>query len=275
MKRVAAFILGILSVISAGVWAVSGGGFPSRPTFQAVRVGSPRAVAFGSTDSASTYGSSARNAALWNYSGASTGSMRILENVYYNGSTFLAINTGPSAQLNTEDGMICLETAPSVTGGTSPTFGTCRFQVDSVGNITAPNATSVPWTSQTSGTFTSTLSTGCTTTPTATISWVKTGSIVTVWWPATTWNCTSNTSTKTTDASIPVAERPTTTKCLGILSGENNTAAAIMTAQVTSSGTLNFGIANSGTGASDCNGVNSTTSGTFAIDSASFTYTLQ
>lgn len=40
MKVFRAFLLGLLATVAVGAWAVQGGGFPSRPIFQALTVGS-------------------------------------------------------------------------------------------------------------------------------------------------------------------------------------------------------------------------------------------
>jgi len=116
----------------------------------------------------------------------------------------------------------------------------------------------------TSGTYTATLSTGCTTTPTATVKWAKTGNIVVLNF-GNFGTCTSNTTIMSLDASVPAAERPATNQCANVISVEDNTVINHATARIQTSGVVDFGL--DGASGGSCSGAGWTASGTKSLGS--------
>jgi hypothetical protein len=83
------------------------------------------------------------------------------------------------------------------------------FRVDGAGNITATNAASVPWVAETTTTSTGTV-TGCTTSPTTSIRFVKHGNLVQGYIPGV--SCTSNSGSFTLTGAVPAGYQPTTSQ---------------------------------------------------------------
>lgn len=127
-----------------------------------------------------------------------------------------------------------------------------------------------------SGSFTATLATGCTTTPTFTVNYYKVGAMVTLWTAVGTGaafvSCTGNATSRVTDASLPVLIRPATDKPTVPIDVTDNSVAALACAKVTSTGTLSWTKSLSGS-IDGCTGSNWTNSGSTTIGSFSVTYT--
>lgn len=120
--------------------------------------------------------------------------------------------------------------------------------------------------SQSTGSFTLTLSTGCTTTPSGTALWTKTGNIVSMRIPGLT--CTSN-STSLSLTSLPSAIRPVSTSAISPVVGTDNGAFTVSYGSVDTAGVLSlFNGANPGGGG------NWTNSGTKSFNGATLTWTL-
>lgn len=124
----------------------------------------------------------------------------------------------------------------------------------------------------TSGTYTATLSTGCTTTPTATAKWVKVGGIVTINF-GNFGTCTSNSAGTALDASVPVAERPASNQIVnnGMIA-EDNGVRVPACVRVLTTGVIDFDTG--GTTGGACAGASWTSSGVKALNSG-FTITYQ
>lgn len=138
-------------------------------------------------------------------------------------------------------------------------------------NICLADGTNCPAASDTSGTYTATLSTGCTTTPTATAKWVKNGHLVTINF-GNFGTCTSNSTITSLDASVPASERPASNQCLQVISVEDNTVLSHALARVLTSGVIDFGL--DGASGGNCGGAGWTSSGTKSLGQG-FTITFQ
>jgi hypothetical protein len=86
--------------------------------------------------------------------------------------------------------------------------------------------------SQTTGNFTLTLATGCTTTPTGTAYWTKTGNVVTLQWP--TFSCTGNNTAGGIFSGVPSGIRPT---------GRGSSLSAVASVAVSDAGTFHGAVA--------------------------------
>lgn len=137
--------------------------------------------------------------------------------------------------------------------------------------VTINGAAYAPGAAQTSGTYTATLSTGCTTSPTTTAKWVKIGSMVVVNF-GNFGTCTSNSTLTSLDASVPAAERPASNQCLQAVPAENNTVltgGSFAMARVLTTGVIDFEFDDTG-----CAGAGWTASGTKGLG-AGFTLSWQ
>jgi hypothetical protein len=118
------------------------------------------------------------------------------------------------------------------------------------------------------GTGTLTLSTGCTSSPTATFNYSKIGNVVTLRM-MTSLSCTSNSTIKSmAAATLPAAIRPTTNACVGVVGASNNATGGFASVRVTNGGGLDIGWQN------DCAGASWTSSGVTTINQFNVTYTL-
>lgn len=224
------------------------GGFPSRPTFQAVTVvGNATGASCGAGGGTALCVKGFQNAASLIVDGSST--------------TGQSLGLATLAGTNSSDySLLVMNQA-----GTST-----YLKVDGAGNITTPNAASTPW--NVTGTYTATLSTGCTTTPTATAKWARAGSIVTIAF-GSFGTCTSNSTLRSLDASVPAGERPSSTQDVVIGYAEDNGAKVpAVCARVQTSGVIDFDTG--GTTGGSCAGANWTSSGTTGFGSG-FTITYQ
>jgi hypothetical protein len=138
-------------------------------------------------------------------------------------------------------------------------------------NVCLADGTNCPAASDTSGTYTATLSTGCTTTPTVTAKWVKNGHLVTINF-GNFGTCTSNSTLTSLDTSVPVAERPASNQCTQVISVEDNTVLSHATVRVLTTGAIDFGL--DGASGGTCSGAGWTASGIKSLG-AGYTITFQ
>lgn len=146
------------------------------------------------------------------------------------GSLLVSTNSGSSAALTllTSGGMLL--GAP--TGGDQGA-GTLNVAGNLFVNGVAVGST-------VTGTFTATMSLGCTTTPTSTVTYSIVGKIVTLWFAPFT--CTSN-SAGFTMTGLPVSLQPASTHVVGVEEVEDNTVSALHgTLQVGVGGSMFFGV---------------------------------
>lgn len=187
MKRVATFLFGFVLSLAVGAFAVTGGGFPSRPTFQYVGIGTP----------------------------SSTGITRLQASNGGSGDVEILTSTANSgnAQFRTTD-----------FGGQNWSFGNLRsdgsYEICNAATLTAACALNIttggvvqsganPVAVVTSGTFTATV-TGCAANPAPTVKWTLTGKLASLTFPITitcTSNATSHTITGTPAAIIPASQK--------------------------------------------------------------------
>lgn len=125
---------------------------------------------------------------------------------------------------------------------------------------------------ETTGTVSTTLATGCTTTPAVNLHWVKIGSLVTLSVDAQV-TCTSNTSLKTSGVgALPASIRPARTMCMDNGPATDNAAGVRSILTVNTAGTINWAVA---TTSASCSGAAWTTSGNFGLPPTTVTYHLQ
>lgn len=136
-------------------------------------------------------------------------------------SSIAVLTGGPT----TEQGFISYSGNFPLTIGTNNTE---RIRIDGAGasinlKATAIQGNGIDMTPLT-GTFTMTLSTGCTTTPSWTVTYAMIGNIVTLSSPggALLFNCTGNAANRVSDASIPAAIRPSSSRAVGYTPASDN-----------------------------------------------------
>lgn len=95
--------------------------------------------------------------------------------------------------------------------------GTATHVLTSNGAGTPPTWQAAGGVAQTTGTFSATIATGCSTTPTVDFAWSKIGNIVTLKLTSNTISCTSNTTnhTQSTTGDLPAAIRPSSEVTFG------------------------------------------------------------
>jgi hypothetical protein len=131
------------------------------------------------------------------------------------------------------------------------------------------------------GTYTATLATGCTTAPTFTVHYSLVGNMVTLWaanaGAALFSPCAVNSRSRATDASLPPALRPATTKLVGLVVSYNSATRsdALACVHVSTAGELSWNPATTGAArAASCAGRAYNNSGTTSLDEFSVTYDL-
>ncbi len=151
MKRVTGFLLGLVIALAGASFAVTGGGFPSRPTFQAIGVGTAPSATNGVINArqidatGATVGHSCGPATTTNCFGNNTpGQTAWAAAVIPAGGTgnVLGLLVQPLQATNSTD--VLMNVGNSI--------GQSLFEVDGGGNITATHATSVPWAASSVGT---------------------------------------------------------------------------------------------------------------------------
>lgn len=242
MRKIRYLLLGLLVALAGGALAVDTGGFPARPIFQGVTTNSATGVPCAFNASTACLTSTGTGVFGASIVGRASG-----------GSSYgLLINAGNNSAA---DFPLLVRSRDNLT---------TYFSIDGTG---AAGGTLFA-----SGSFTSTLTNGCTTTPNATVSYIKQGNVVTLHWPATSWSCTSNALAHTTDASVPALIRPATSRCASPMIFENNGVFGVLgQIYVSSTGTLQFGTATSGT---DCSTANSSSVNAFALNDTTVSYTV-
>jgi hypothetical protein len=268
MNRKAAFALGLLISVTLTALAATGG-YPSRPIFQSVGV---------NTIAPATAGSIAATTATFT-SAANQGGVRLTSaspTHVWTESDATADNQSWRIRVNGEAlGWYAVNDAFGAENAfiTVQRTGTTIDSVDIAGTAVTANGVGVA--TETSGTFTATFDDACTTSPTLTFDYVKTGSQVTVIETAQTgMGCTGDsTSFATTGAPIPAALRPTastTVRFRGSGSLVNNGANVDSCVTFSSSGNVVFHTYAS----SDCNVTGWTAAGTRngAVIGATYTW---
>ncbi len=252
-RRVALIAAACLAALCPMLMAPSGG-FPSQPQFVAVGVG----TAPGSAGTLSLSHNAASASDRTVNATAPSGDSRLGTLSTATGNAFIDLDTAGTANWvignRRSDGHLVISNAQD--------FSVPVLDMPTGGATTVPTAVS--------GTFSSTLTNGCTTTPSATVTYVKTGNVVTLRWPATSWSCTSNALAHNTDASIPAAIRPSTSRCASPMIFENNGVLGVLgEVYVTSAGVLQFGTASN----TDCSLTGASSVNAFAVNDAAITYT--
>lgn len=138
--------------------------------------------------------------------------------------------------------------------------------------------------SQTTGTFSATWATGCTTTPSVNFSWSKIGNIVALKMTSNSTTCTSNTTTHTTSGAtdLPAAIRPAAEVTFFGVPVTNNGNSTIGCMSLSSGGTIIWELNQTTGGTVECQNNGYTASGTRGIvgtgnqaGTQTFTYTVQ
>ena len=236
------------------------GGLPSQPRFQAVTVGAG--------DKAGTGQIRTHTAAVGYRHSAGDARLCLEENdaTAGNQSWYLqAVNEGFRIR-TAADGC-------SVSGaGTPLQIERTGATVDSIAlaatSITANGAEVV---GQTSGTFTASLTTACSTTPTVDFKWTKQGNIVTLM-ATQAVSCTSDSTTTAYDAgSLPASIRPAANQCAGIIPAVNNAVNGYGAIRLETGGGINVALAPAGS-TTACSGTGWTASGTKGVGQWVATY---
>lgn len=282
-NRAGLVLAGLLAALAPMLMAPTGG-LPSRPLFQAVGVGAAvpaTGILNAATDlqingTSISGGLGSSNIPLLNASaltfpnllsttiGATSATSNNAVSAHTNSThetAFVADSSGTAAACLSANGSGVAGQCGMPAGDSGLAVQGTMFLHASNGTIQT-DAGTVPWAVTTSGTFTATLSTGCTTTPTTTAKWAKTGSLVVIEYAGFS-SCTSNSVLASTDNSIPAAIRPPVTHGLGpIVDAEDNGGRTLACVSVTSTGGLSFSLFSLGAGFNGCSGTSFTNTGT-------------
>jgi hypothetical protein len=228
MKRLVMFLTGLVAALSIGAYAVTGGGFPSRPTLQALTVlGGP-----GMQFRAGNTGASGRSADIVTNGtgGTSVGYAGIVDQ---SGTRF-----GYWGKASSSNGTIDYESDAGIqlvgNGGAD------KLAIDTSHNMTWSGTGTVPWVTNTSGTFTATMVSGCASGGGGTVSYTKTGNVVTWRIPSGGLVCTSNATGGVTWSGVPAAIQPPSGQVtFAMTSGVDNSTSQAVNVSVCDSGSVN------------------------------------
>lgn len=252
------FVLGLTLALVGSVVAETGGGFPSRPRFQSVGVGTvaPATSGVAQINTALAVAGSAPSSGTQLYNGLITGpqpspvafqapSAGAIYNVAASTPSLFFIDNSQSANSRLA--------SYTFAGGTINIAGTCPDSgsgCNQLLQITTPFSTPAlvfsgsPVATSTSGTFTLTVASGCTTTPTSTATYTKIGNMVTLNLGAGL-TCTSNAAGFTASGLIAALQPASVTGSTPSAVCNNNSAASTgncYTIVSAGSGTLSFGL---------------------------------